>query len=189
MLRDFLPRLSQQLFQKTEEIRCGGDHVIGKFGISARNFEFSQFLMRPRQHESDVGVDYITFRKRGLLKILKREAMLLLFKRCDASEEAKVAVAVSFTEIQLEEFIRSLETAGAQLRVNRRTNLGLVEFLRSLDGNLRSRCHDKKAFAKLLKIHFLPEPAGFTNPLKHIRALSEGDLEFGFQFRIARRAL
>src|SRR5690349_21074424 len=126
--------------------------------------------MRPRQHESDIGVDYIAFRKRGLLKILKREAMFLLLKRCDASEEAKVAMAVSFTEIQLEDVIRGLETAGAQLRIHGRTDLGLIEFLRSLDGNLRSRRHDKKAFTKLMKIHFLPKPASFTNPLKHIRA-------------------
>ena len=72
------------------------------------------------------------------------------------ARETKFAVAVGFSEVQLEDFMRSLISASAQLSIHRRTDLGLVEFLRSFDGDLGSRRHDEKALTKLLDIYFLP---------------------------------
>ena len=42
--------------------------------------------------------------------------------------------------------------SGAQLAFIAAPHLGLVEFLRSLDGDLGNRRHDEQAFTKLLNI-------------------------------------
>src|SRR5262245_20063159 len=119
--------------------------------------------MRPRQHEGDVGINDVTFRNRSLLKILKGEAKLLLFKTCDAGEKTKLAMAMSFAEIQPEDFVRCVEPTGSQLGVHRRTDLGFVEFLWRFDHDLCNwRCREK-TFTKLLKIHFLRNPTRFAN--------------------------